>query len=83
MAHFKCTPCKARVWRDGPATDHAGDLCPACAGPLEPVDRAEEVLGFRALRVRPPSDPSLADHVRHAIARHNRAELSDPHAPER
>lgn len=35
MAHFKCLTCGARVWRDGAAADHAGDLCPACAGPLE------------------------------------------------
>ena len=48
MAHFKCLPCRARVWRDGPAADHAGDLCPACGGPVEPVERAEELVGFRS-----------------------------------
>ena len=73
MAHFKCMPCKARVWRDGAACEHAGDLCPRCAGPLEPVARAEELVGFRALRVRPPRRRTLADHVRQAIARHDAA----------
>jgi hypothetical protein len=78
MAHFKCSPCRARVWRDGFAIDHAGDLCPACAGPLEPVDRAEELIGFRALRARPRGDRSMADHIRDTIARHDAARSDGP-----
>jgi hypothetical protein len=78
MAHFKCSPCKARVWRDGPTADHIGDLCPACAGPLEPVERAEELIGFRALRVRPRGDRSVADQVREVIARHDATRSSGP-----
>jgi hypothetical protein len=73
MTHFKCQPCRARVWRDGPATDHVRDLCPACAGPLEPVERAEELVGFRALRGRSPVRRSIADHVRNTIARNDAA----------
>ena len=78
MAHFKCLTCRARVWRDGAAADHAGDLCPACAGPLEPVERAEELIGFRALRVRPRDYRSIGDHVRDAIARHDAARSTGP-----
>jgi hypothetical protein len=51
--------------------DHMGDLCPACAGLLEPVERLEELIGFRALRVRPRDDRSVADQVRDRIARHD------------
>jgi hypothetical protein len=68
MARFKCLTCRARVWRDGAAADHAGDLSPACASPLEPVEGIEELVGFRALRVRPCSDRSIGDHVRGTIA---------------
>ena len=75
MAHFKCLTCRARIWRDGPAADHTGDLCPACAGPLEPVERAEELVGFRALRARPRNDRSIADHVRDTT-RHDAARSS-------
>jgi NAD-dependent SIR2 family protein deacetylase len=73
MAHFRCTPCRARVWRDGGVAEHAGDLCPACGGPLEPVERAEELVGLRALRPRPPAGRTIADHVRGVIAFHDAA----------
>ena len=73
MAHFKCLTCRARIWRDGAAADHAGDLCPACARPVEPVERAEELVGLRALRVRPRSNRSIAGDVRDTIARHDAA----------
>jgi hypothetical protein len=53
MAHSKCLHCKARVWRDGPATDHVDDLCPGCGGPLEAAGDLSELVGLRALRVRP------------------------------
>ena len=72
MAHFKCTSCHARIWRDGPAETHARDLCPGCGGPLETVTRVEEIVGLRALRTRPHAHRSLADQVREAIA-HNDA----------
>jgi hypothetical protein len=68
VAHFRCTPCRARVWRDGGVAEHAGDLCPGCGGPLEPVERAEELIGLRALRSRPSAGRTIADHVRVVIA---------------
>jgi hypothetical protein len=75
MAHFTCLACRARVWRDGPAADHQRDLCPGCGGPLEAADRAEQVLGLRALRTRPRTGPPIADRVRETIARNDAARL--------
>ena len=59
------------MWRDGGAAEHLGDLCPGCAGPLEPVERAEELVGLRALRARPSAGGTIADHVRGVIAFHD------------
>jgi hypothetical protein len=73
MAHFRCRPCRARVWRDGGVAEHLGDLCPGCGGPLEPVERAEELVGLRALRARPSTGRTLADQVRVVIAFHDAA----------
>ena len=70
MAHFKCTPCRARVWREGADTR---DLCPGCGGPLELVLRAEEIIGLRALRSRPRSPQPVAERVRETIARNDAA----------
>jgi hypothetical protein len=75
MAHFKCTTCRARVWRDGDADTHARDLCPGCGGPLEAVVRAEDILGLRALRTRPRARESIADHLRETIARNDAARV--------
>ena len=68
MAHSKCRACRARVWRDGPATD---DLCPGCGGPLEAVGRLSELVGLRALRVRPRRShrgaPDLSERISQQI----------------
>jgi hypothetical protein len=88
MAHLKCPRCRARVWRDGDAEAHARDLCPGCGGPLQAV-RAEEVIGLRALRIRPRPPTTIADHVRETIARNDAARVrrlrsarTDPPAPD-
>ena len=75
MAHFRCTTCRARVWRDGDADAHARDLCPGCGGPLDPVVRAEEIIGLRALRTRPRARQSIAEQVRETIARNDAARM--------
>jgi hypothetical protein len=75
MAHFKCLACHARVWRDGDAARHARDLCPGCGGPLEGVARAEEIIGFRALRTGPRAPRTVADQVRDTIARNDAARV--------
>jgi hypothetical protein len=68
MAHAKCAACLVRVW-----ADDAEAVCPSCGGPLETVDRAEELMGLRALSTRPREAWSLADHVRATIARNDAA----------
>ena len=68
VTHFRCTPCRARLWRDGGPAEHLDDLCPGCGGPLEPVARTEELVGLQALRTRPPARATIADHVRAVIA---------------
>jgi hypothetical protein len=80
MAHSKCLHCKARVWRDGPAADHADDLCPGCGGPLEAVGDLSELVGLRALRVRPrPAhwprwdvSARISEQIRETVARNDR-----------
>jgi hypothetical protein len=79
MAHFKCQSCRARVWREGPAADHAADLCPGCGGPLDVVEELSELVGLRSLRARPrhsrrtPRDRSarVSEQIRETIARHD------------
>jgi hypothetical protein len=71
MAHFKCAACRARVWRDGDATEHVRDLCPGCGGPLEAVVRAEDIIGLRALRTRPSARMTIGDQVRETIERND------------
>jgi hypothetical protein len=73
VAHFRCTPCRARVERDGGVGEHLSDPCPGCGGTLEPVARAEELVGLRALGRRPPATASIADQVRAVIASHDAA----------
>ena len=80
MPHFRCAPCRARVWRDGDAAVHALDLCPRCGGPLLAVERAEEIIGLPALRTRPHARGSIADQVRDAIARNDAARRRRLHA---
>jgi len=75
MAHFKCAACRARVWREGNAEEHARDLCPGCGGPLEAVARAEDIIGLRALRTRPHAHQTIADHIRDTIARNDAARV--------
>jgi hypothetical protein len=78
MAHSKCLPCSARVWRDGPGSDHVDDLCPGCGGPLEAVTDLSELVGLRALRARPRVADRLPDlsariseQIRETIARND------------
>jgi hypothetical protein len=79
MAHSKCEACRARVWRDGDAADHLADLCPGCAGPLEPVTDLSALVGLRCLRARPRwargGSPDrfarISKQIREVIARHD------------
>jgi hypothetical protein len=79
MAHFKCLRCRSRVWRDGPADDHADDLCPGCGDPLEAVAELSELIGLRSLPTRrgparrpPPDRPArISEQIRETIAHHD------------
>jgi predicted nucleic acid-binding Zn-ribbon protein len=78
VAHSKCVPCGARVWRDGPESDHVGDLCPGCGGRLEAVADLSELVGLRALRARPRHahrrpdlSARISQQIRETIARND------------
>jgi hypothetical protein len=78
VPHSRCLTCVARVWRDGPASDHVEDLCPGCGGPLEAVADLSELIGLRALRTPPrhahrPPDRSarISQQIRETIARND------------
>jgi hypothetical protein len=75
MAHSKCLPCNARVWREG----SPDDLCPGCGGPLQPISDLSELVGLRCLRARPTgrrhSSPErferISEQIRQQIARND------------
>lgn len=75
MPHSKCLPCRARVWRDS----SAGDLCPGCGGDLQAVTDLSQLVGLRALRVRPPATrrdsadrfERISQQIRDTIAAHD------------
>ena len=79
MAHFRCLRCSSRVWHEGPAAEHADDLCPGCGDPLEAVANLSDLIGLRALTARPahtratPGDRSarISQQIRETIARHD------------
>lgn len=79
MAHAKCGHCRARVWRDTPTAARGEDLCPGCGGELELVTDLSELVGLRALRVRPRRTQRddterakpISQQIRDTIARHD------------
>ncbi|HWK25139.1 MAG TPA: hypothetical protein VNS09_01160 [Solirubrobacter sp.] len=81
MPHTKCLHCRARVWRDNSADQPtaAADLCPGCGGELEPVADLSELVGLRALRVRPRQThrdsaerfERISQEIREAFAAHD------------
>jgi hypothetical protein len=76
MAHFKCLRCRSRVWRDGPADEHADDLCPGCGNPLETVAELSALIGLRSLQARrgparrtpPERSARISQQIRDTIA---------------
>ena len=50
MPHYKCLPCKTRLYSAARPTDLVGDLCPECGSLLAPVGELAEVVGFRSIR---------------------------------
>ena len=76
MAHSRCLPCGARVWREGSSSDQ---LCPGCGGPLQAVSDLSELVGLRCLRARPKGDRQssperfarISEQIRAQIASHD------------
>jgi hypothetical protein len=49
MPDFKCVACRIRTRHIGDTPHSAGDPCPGCGSPLEPVGELAEVVGFRSV----------------------------------
>ena len=54
MQDFKCVACKIRTRRAVESADLAGDACPGCGSPLEPVSRLADLVGFRSVTTDGP-----------------------------
>jgi hypothetical protein len=54
MLRFKCTACRFRLV--SPAA------CPGCGAPVEQVRDLAEIVGFRAIGVAGPAEPSSGGH---------------------
>jgi hypothetical protein len=52
MPHYKCVPCRTRLYSAATPPELVGDLCPECGSLLEPVGLLAEVVGFRSIRSR-------------------------------
>jgi hypothetical protein len=49
MSDTKCVACRIRTRHTGDAPRSAGDPCPGCGGPLEPIGELAEVVGYRSV----------------------------------
>jgi hypothetical protein len=52
MPHFKCLPCKTRLYSAESQADPIRHLCPVCGSLLEPVGDLGEIVGYRLLETR-------------------------------
>jgi hypothetical protein len=68
MPHYKCVPCKTRLYCTGSPPDQVGDLCPGCGSLLEPVAELAEVVGFRAIKSRESAAEGGASGTHQQIA---------------
>jgi len=77
MPHFKCVPCKARVYRATGGDDLVGGRCPGCGSLLEPVGELGEIVGFRSIDSRgdaaPDTHQRIVDQVEDLFARREAA----------
>jgi DNA-directed RNA polymerase subunit RPC12/RpoP len=65
MPHYKCAPCKTRLYSAASAPELVGDLCPECGALLEPVGRLAEIVGYRSIKWR---DDSAVGEAAQAVA---------------
>jgi len=64
MPDFKCLACRTRTRHVRDASPSAGDPCPGCGSPLEPVGELTEVVGLRSVTTAdriPDSDAPVGD----------------------
>lgn len=52
MPHFKCLPCRTRLYSTDCQAGTIGHLCPVCGQLLEPVGDLGEIVGYRLLETR-------------------------------
>jgi len=79
MPHSTCAHCRARVWRKPSSDQAAPDLCPGCGGALVAVSDLRDLVGLRALRVRPSLTrrdtadrfEQISQQIRDTIAAHD------------
>jgi len=79
MPHAKCVHCRSRMWLDGSADEGHPHLCSGCGGELQPVVNLSELVGLRALGVRPRPTPRddvdrferISRQIRETIAGHD------------
>ena len=67
MRDFKCVACKIRTRRPGDSGHDAGDACPGCGSPLEPVGELADIVGFRWVTTT-HGDEIYAQRVSDALA---------------
>lgn len=59
MSQLKCDGCRLRLQHDRIRTGPVSLSCPSCGGPLEPAERLDEIVGYRA--IEGPLGSDLAD----------------------
>src|SRR5437763_15279764 len=52
MPHFKCLPCKTRLYGGESQAEAIGHLCPVCGSLLKPVGDLGEIVGYGVIETR-------------------------------
>jgi hypothetical protein len=53
MTHFKCDGCRLRLHHPQTRAELVSLVCPSCGSALEPAHELSEIVGYRAIEVRP------------------------------
>ncbi len=59
MSQLKCDPCRVRLQHDLNRSGPVSLACPNCGGIMEPAERLEQIVGYRA--ISGPLGADLAD----------------------
>jgi hypothetical protein len=63
MPHFKCVPCRTRVYSGAGPAELFDELCPDCGSPFEPIGELAELVGFRSVTTASDLRQQLAQAV--------------------